>query len=349
MRWLNLLLVLVPVAVVLELMHADAAIIFVVSALAIIPLSALMGRSTEELAHHTGPTVGGLLNATMGNAAELIITIFALNAGLLELVKASITGSILGNLLLILGLSLLVGGSRHRVQRFNPTAAGMSAAMLVLAVAALVLPALFAMTHPRGAEVATLHLSEWVAGVLIVVYGASLLFSLVTHKSLLAPAEGGAEPHEPKWSIRKSTVVLIAATIGVAFIAELLVGATEPATEALGLSDLFVGVIIIPLIGNAAEHASAIWMAARNRMDLAISIALNSSTQIALFVAPVLVFVALLLGQPMDYVFTGLEVIAVALATGIVTVICLDGESNWLEGVQLLAVYLILCFTFFFY
>lgn len=348
MKLLYPLLVFLPVALALEWADVDAAWVFAAAAVAIVPLSAIMGRSTEELAAHTGPSVGGLLNATMGNAAELIITMFALRAGLIDLVKASLTGSILGNLLLIVGLSFVVGGARYKVQRFSTRAAGLSVAMLVLAVTSLVLPALFEMTHPTGGRDVTLQLSVAVAAVLIVTYAGSLFFSLKTHKAVLAEGIEHA-PHDAAWSKKRSLVVLLVATAGVAWMSELLVGATEEATRALGLSELFVGMIIIPLIGNAAEHASAVWMAARDKMDLSLAIALNSSTQIALFVAPVLVFAGLVMGHPMTFVFTGLEVVAIALATGIITVISLDGESNWFEGAQLLAVYVLLGATFFFY
>ncbi|MBI4544314.1 MAG: calcium/proton exchanger [Gemmatimonadetes bacterium] len=349
MRWLYGLFLLIPAAVVLEAAQAPAAWVFGAAALAIVPLSAVLGRATEELAWHTGPTVGGLLNATLGNAAELIITILAVRAGLLDLVKASLTGSILGNLLLILGLALLLGGVRHQTQSFNARAAGVAAAMLMLAVVGLVLPALFAMTHPRGGGGATLRLSIAVAAVLIVVYGVSLLFTLHTHKRLLGPAGEVAEVEEGAWSVKRALSYLLLATAGVALMSEILVSATEEAISALGVTELFVGVIVIPLIGNAAEHAAAVWMAAKNKMDLALGIAIGSSTQVALLVAPVLVFVALAFGQPMDFVFTSLEVVAVALATGIITIISLDGESHWFEGVQLLAVYLFLAVTFYFY
>jgi len=351
MRYLYTLLVLIPVALVLDRLHAPAAWVFGASALAILPLSAVMGRATEALAERTGPTVGGLLNATMGNAAELIITVFALQAGLIDLVKASLTGSILGNLLLILGLSIFVGGLRHPVQTFSARAAGMSVAHMMLAIIALGFPALFALTHPeRAARVQQIELSLAVAGVLILVYGAGLVFTLVTHRSLVAPPVGEAgAAGEQHWGARRALVLLVLSTVGVAFMSELLVHATEEAIASLGLTELFVGVIVIPLIGNAAEHTAAVWMAAKNKMDLAFGIAIGSSTQIALFVAPVLVFIALAIGRPMDFVFTGLEVASIAVASGIVAVISFDGESHWLEGIQLLAVYAIVGVTFFFY
>ncbi|HET9986479.1 MAG TPA: calcium/proton exchanger [Longimicrobiales bacterium] len=351
MRFLYPLLLCIPLALVLDWgLEASATWVFLTSALAIVPLSALMGKATEELAAHTGPTVGGLLNASLGNAAELIITILALRAGLVDLVKASITGSIIGNLLLVLGAALLAGGARFPVQRFNRQATGVSSAMMALSVAALVLPAIFVQLHPAEAMARRVALSEAVAAVLIVVYLASLYFTLRTHVDYVAGAESEAAREDaPHWSVRRSLLLLLLATAGVALMSELLVGATEAAAHGLGLSQLFVGIIIVPLIGNAAEHASAIWMAAKNKVDLALGIAVGSSTQVALFVAPVLVFIALLMGRPMDFVFTPLEVLAVAAATGVVTIIAQDGESNWLEGVQLLALYMILGATFYFY
>jgi Ca2+:H+ antiporter len=337
---------LVPAALAFEYAHAPAALIFIVAALAIIPLAHLMGVATEELAARTGPTFGGLMNATLGNAAELIIGIFALRAGLIELVKASITGSIIGNLLLILGLSMFVGGLKHPRQKFSAQAAGMNVALLALATVGLVVPALFDFTHPRGDAIALERLSEAVAVLLMLVYGLSLLFSLKTHSHLFRP-EGAHE--EPKWSLRRAVVTLAVATAFVAWLSEILVGATEETIAALGVSEIFLGVIVIPLVGNAAEHGAAVMMAAKNKMDLSFSIAVGSSTQIALFVAPLMVFVSLLFGNPMNLAFTSFEVAAVALSVGVVTVIALDGESNWLEGAQLLAVYLILAAAFFFF
>ncbi len=338
--------VLVPATLILELMHAPATLVFLMAALAIVPLAHLMGIATEELAARTGPTFGGLMNATLGNAAEVIIGIFALRAGLIELVKASLTGSIIGNLLLILGLSLFLGGLKHQTQSFNRQAAGMNVALLALAVVGLVVPALFDFTHPRGDPLALERLSEVVSVVLLVVYGLSLLFSLKTHRELFRP-KGSHGP--PKWSLRRAVVSLVLATALVAWLAEILVGVTEETIAALGVSELFLGVIIIPLVGNAAEHGAAVMMALKNKMDLSFSIAVGSSTQIALLVAPLLVFVSLAFGNPMGLAFTAFEVTAVALSVGVVTVIALDGESNWLEGAQLLAVYGILAAAFFFF
>jgi Ca2+:H+ antiporter len=349
MRFIYPLLILVPIAIALQLMHAPEAWIFLCSAFAIVPLAGVLGRATEEISVHTAPTVGGLLNATLGNAAELIITLFALQRGLVTLVKASLIGSILGNLLLVLGIALVAGGVRHRVLVFNPRAAGAAASMLILSVISMVLPALFSGTHPSQMGADTLALSVAVAGILILIYILSLIFSLVTHKRMFASGEVAEENEKPNWTVRRSLLVLLLSTAGVAWMAEILVGTTEHAMKDLHVSELFLGVIVIPVIGNAAEHASAVWMATKNKTDLALGIAIGSSTQVALFVAPVLVFAGLILGKPMDFVFSRVEVIAIALATAITTIITLDGESNWFEGAQLLAVYLILAVTFYFY
>jgi Ca2+:H+ antiporter len=334
-----LLLVAVPISLLLDrVFHAPALAVFVVACLGVLPLAGYMGEATEHLAHRTGPMIGGLLNATFGNAAELIISIVALQAGLVGLVKASITGSILGNLLLILGLSLLAGGITRSELRFNRTSAGMSAGMLALAVIALVLPALFHALHPESAaRLSELRMSEAVAVILLVTYGLSLLFTLKTHRCLFWSE---AHPLEsPVWGVGKATVVLGLATIGVAIESELLVHAATEATRTLGLTQTFLGLIIIPIIGNAAEHATAVVVARKGKMDLALQIALGSSTQVALLVAPILVFAGLVLGRDMNLVFSPFEVAALGLATLVTAIITLDGESHWFEGVQLLAVY----------
>jgi Ca2+:H+ antiporter len=345
--WRAVLLVAVPLSIVLGWLDQSPVLVFVFACLGVLPLAGYMGEATEHLAAKTGPTIGGLLNATFGNAAELIIAIVALRAGLVELVKASITGSILGNLLLILGLSLIAGGLGRPEVRFNRTSAGMSSAMLALAVVGLVFPALFHSLHPEAAgRVRELYLSEWVAGILIITYGFSLFFSLKTHKRLF-----GGEPHpiqEPIWSTGRAVLVLGLATVGVAVESEILVRATEAVTHSLGLSEVFLGLIIIPLIGNAAEHAAAIMVARKGQMDLALQIALGSSTQIALLVGPLLVFAGILLGQEMNLVFRMFEVLAIGLATGVAAILTLDGESHWFEGVQLLAVYAMVAVAAFF-
>jgi Ca2+:H+ antiporter len=338
-----LLLAALPVSFLLErVFHAPALAVFATACLGILPLAGYMGEATEHLAHRTGPMIGGLLNATFGNAAELIISIVALQAGLVGLVKASITGSILGNLLLILGLSLVAGGISRNELRFNRTNAGMSAGMLALAVVALVLPALFHGLHPESAArlESELRMSEAVALILLVTYGLSLLFTLKTHRSLFwseaHPLEG------PTWGVGKAIVVLGLATVGVAIESELLVHAATEATHTLGLTQTFLGLIIIPIIGNAAEHATAVVVARKGKMDLSLQVALGSSTQVALLVAPILVFAGVLLGRDMNLVFTPFEVMALGLATLVTAIITLDGESHWFEGVQLLAVYMMI-------
>lgn len=337
-RWL---LLAVPVSWVLGWLAAPPLAVFLVSGLAVVPLAAEMGEATELLARRAGPALGGFLNATFGNAAELIVAIVALRAGLLDLVKASLTGSILGNLLLILGLALVAGGRRRPKVTFNRTAAGMSGAMLLLAVVGLVIPALFAMNHPAAAPETTLHLSEGVALILGLTYVASLVFSLVTHRQLFRGegAGAGATGPGPARAPGVAVAILAAATALVAVESELLVHATEAVVTRFGLSQLFLGLIVIPLVGNAAEHATAVVAAHRGHTDLALTIALGSSTQIALFVAPLLVAVGVALDRPMNLVFTSFEVAALGFSALIVTIIGLDGESHWFEGAQLLALY----------
>jgi Ca2+:H+ antiporter len=345
--WRLLLLLLVPATIVLDtVVHANPLVIFVVACLGVIPLAGFMGEATEHLAARTGPAVGGLLNATFGNAAELIIAIVALRAGLVDLVKASITGSILGNLLLIMGLSFIAGGIGRPVLRFSRVSVGASAGMLALAVVGLVFPALFHSIHPDAGLLAELHLSEVVAVVLAVTYGFSLLFSLRTHRSLFS-----GEPHpiaERLWKPVMAILVLAAATAGVAVQSEILVHAVQGVTATMGLSETFLGLIVIPLIGNAAEHATAVVVARKGQMDLSLQIALGSSTQVALLVAPILVGAGVLLGQPMNLVFSTFEVAALGLTTVITAIITLDGESHWFEGIQLLATFALVAAMAFF-
>lgn len=345
--WRRVLLLAIPAALAAEyLLHLTPAAVFALACLGVLPLAGYMGDATEHLSARTGPTIGGLLNATFGNAAELIIAIVALQAGYVELVKASITGSIIGNLLLILGLSLLAGGLKKSELRFNRTSAGMSATMLAAAVVGLVFPALFHATHSGPLRVTELRLSEGVAAVLIVTYAFSLLFSLKTHKWVVA-----SEPHPldgPTWSVGRAVLVLTVATIGVAVMSEVLVGATRGVIATLPITETFLGLIIIPFIGNAAEHATAIMVARKGQIDLALQIAMGSSTQIALLVAPVLVFVGVLMGRNMNLVFSPFEVMAVGLATLVTAISTLDGESHWFEGVQLLAVYAMIAVAAFF-
>ena len=340
--WSLILLLAVPASVVLNAQHASPILIFATACLGVLPLAGLMGRATEQISERTGPTIGGLLNATFGNAAELIIAIVALRAGLVDLVKASITGSILGNLLLILGLSLVAGGLKSPILRFNRTSAGMSSAMLALAVAGLVFPAVFHSLHP-GIQTprlvfSELQLSEAVAVILAITYGCSLLFSLHTHKAVFG-MDASSTPEGPEWSLFKSVGILAAATAAVVVESELLVHAVEGVTASLGLSQVFLGLIIIPIIGNAAEHATAVLMARKGKTDLSLQIALGSSTQVALLVAPILILAGVLMGQPMNLVFSTFEVVTLAVSTIVVAMITLDGESHWFEGVQLLALY----------
>jgi len=339
LSWRLVMLVMLPVSIVLGyVVHAPPVWVFVTACLGVLPLAGYMGEATEHLAHRTSPTIGGLLNATFGNAAELIIAIVALRAGLIDLVKASITGSILGNLLLILGLAIIASGIDRKALHFNRTSAGMSSGMLALSVVALVFPALFHGLHPEAtARISELRMSEAVAVVLLITYGCSLLFTLKTHRRMF-----GAEAHPleaPVWSVGRALLVLGAATVGVAVESELLVHAATASTQALGLSTMFLGLIVIPIIGNAAEHAAAVVLARKGQIELGLQIALGSSTQVALLVAPILVFAGVFMGREMNLVFQPFEVLALGMATIVTAIITLDGESHWFEGVQLLAVY----------
>jgi Ca2+:H+ antiporter len=351
---LDWLLIFLPVTIWLHYAKPDAATsIFLCACAAILPLAGWLGRATEHLAGHTGETVGGLLNATFGNAAEFIIALAALRQGLHEVVKASITGSIIGNILLVGGLAMFCGGLRHERQRFRAKAARTQATLLTLAAIALVLPAAFhALGGPAGYQFEA-DLSLEFAIVLLGVYGAGLLFSLVTHRrmfeALPADPQGGGGEHGPPWSRAKAVAVLTAATALIAWVSEMLVGSVEAAAHTFGMSNLFVGVIVVAVVGNAAEHSTAILMAMKNRMDLGLGIAVGSSIQIALFVAPLLVVAGRFIGpRPLDLVFSPAEVLAVLLAVLITAQVTADGESNWLEGLMLLAVYLMLGVLFFF-
>ena len=342
---LEWLLVFVPIAIILELAHGDHIAIFVTSALAILPLAGLIGHATEDLAARIGPQKGGLLNATFGNVTEMIIAFFLILEGELEIVKASITGSIIGNVLLVLGLSFLVGGWTRGEQRFNRAASGLHSSSLVIAVIGLTLPALFALT-PAANEFRTEAVSVGVAIILVTVYALGLLFALKTHKSLF---RSDFDHGEPKWSVGRAMGLLGGATVFVALMSEFLVGALEPTVEELGMSKLFVGLIIVPIVGNAAEHSSAIFLAAKDKMDISIEIAIGSSTQIALFIAPMLVFSSLLVGEPyLDLIFSSFEIAAVAFSSIVLGFIVLDGRSNWFEGAQLLGAYCIMAVSFYF-
>ena len=354
MKLLAILLLFVPAAIAAEMRHMNEILVFMLSAMAIIPLSGYLGRATEEIAAYTGPTLGGLLNATLGNLAELIIAVLALRAGLVDLVKASITGSILGNLLLVLGAAQLAGGLRHKVQRFSVALAGLRISLLVVAVIGLVIPAVFLATHADPTHVLTRKVSVGVAALLIVGYLLSLVYSMGTHRSVFGEGadvsqETHASEHGAHWSLGRSIAVLAASAGFIGWLSEILVGSTEAAIKGIGLSQVFVGIIVVPIIGNAAEHSSAVMMAMRNRMDLAVSIAVGSSAQVALLIAPVLVFVGLALGKPMDLAFNIFEVAAVALAVAVATSVVRDAESHWLEGAFLLLVYGMLGVAFFYF
>jgi Ca2+:H+ antiporter len=348
---LNWLLVFVPVTIALEFLLPDAhTLIFFSSALAIIPLAGWLGHATDHLARKTGEGVGGLLNATFGNAAELIISFMALRGGLYEIVKASLTGSIIGNVLLVLGASALAGGMKYREQAFNAVGAQSQAAMLTLGAIGLIAPAAFHYLAGPRARVTEHDLSLWISVVLLITYGLHLLFSLRTHRQLFEGAAVKATDEEEKpWTITRSITVLAASTAVLAWMSEILVGSVEPAARALGMTSVFVGVIVVAVIGNAAEHSTAVMMALRNRMELSLGIAIGSSLQIALFVAPVLVIASYAIGpRPMDLVFTPAEVLAVFAAVLVTWQMAADGKSNWLEGAQLVAVYLILALMFYF-
>jgi Ca2+:H+ antiporter len=341
------LLVFIPVAVILHYSHANELWTFIASGVAIIPLAGWMGKATEGLAERLGAGIGGLLNATFGNAAEMIIAFQGLRAGLSEVVKASLTGSILGNILLVFGASALFGGLRYTHQKYNRTAATMSATLMALSATGLLVPALFHWVTLGSAGTAEKNISLEISVVLFVTYILSLVFALRTHKDLYQGSHEKAAVGE-SMSPRTAAIILVVATGLIAWMSELLVHAVEPASKALGLTEIFVGVIAVAIIGNAAEHSTAILMAMKNQMDLAYHIAVGSSMQIALFVAPVLVFLSYAIGKPMDLLFTTFEVITVGLAVAIVSLVAADGESNWMEGVLLVAVYLIFAIAFFY-
>jgi Ca2+:H+ antiporter len=359
--WPYILVPFIPIAVALDLGESSASIVFFASALGVIPTAALMGRATEELAVRSGPGIGGLLNVTFGNAPELIIAFFALREGLHEVVKASLVGSILGNILLVMGAAMFVGGSRRGRDRqyFDRTAAQAQSLMLLLASVALVMPAVFQLVvggslpspterdHHFPGDLETM--SSLVAVVLLGSYVAGLWFSLKTHRDLFNPPHDEEDVAEHVWSVRRSVLMLAVAGLAVGLMSEILVGSIEQASEGIGISPFFVAVIVVAIVGNAAEHWVAVYFAWRDKMDLSINIAIGSSAQIALFVAPVLVLLSLFVGPfPMPLVFNGLELAAIFLAIIIANQVTQEGESTWFEGVQLLAVYLVLALVFFF-
>jgi Ca2+:H+ antiporter len=347
--WLDFLLIFVPVTIALEVLRADPLLVFVSAGFAIIPLAGLLGRATEHLTTHVGAGIGALLNASLGNAAELIIALVALREGLHDVVKASLTGSIIGNILLVLGVSMFAGGMKYEQQKFNQTAAGMGASLLLLAAVGLIIPALFHFTAADRGVVIERNLSLTISFVLFAIYVASLFFTLKTHRHLFAgEAHNASDLGEQPWTRGTSITVLTVVTCLVALMSEMLVGALEPASRQLGLTQLFIGVILVALVGNAAEHSTAVMVALKNKMDLAYGIAVGSSLQIALLVAPLLVFASYFFGAPLDLIFTPFEVAAVTISVLIVGFVAMDGESNWMEGVMLVGVYLMLAIAFFF-
>jgi Ca2+:H+ antiporter len=361
--WPYLLAPFIPIAIVVDLLDAPAGVVFFSAALGVIPTAALMGRATEEVAARSGPGIGGLLNVTFGNAPELIIALFALEKGLHEVVKASIVGSILGNILLVMGAAMFAGGivGNRKVQRFDRTAANVQSLMLFLAVAALVMPAIFELVEGQGLpgvdqervtyDDTVEDLSLAVAIVLLVTYAAGLIFSLRTHRELFNPHSDDEPDHDDTWgwSIRTSVIALGLAGVAVGVMSEILVGSIEDASQAIGLSEFFIGVIVVAIVGNAAEHWVAVLVAIKNKMDLSVNIAIGSGAQVALFVAPVLVLLSFVVGPgPMPLVFNGFEIAGIFLGVLVAYQVTNEGESTWFEGVQLLALYLILGLTFYF-
>lgn len=347
MKFLKVILIFIPLSIIGEFMHFSPSVNFLLSALAIVPLAGMMGEATEEISCYTGPKIGGFLNATFGNATELIISFFALKSGLFDVVKASIAGSVIGNTLLVLGASMLLGGLKYKTQKFNKKVIEVSASMLLFAVIGLSVPAIF--THTISPDLLNTKyegLSIFVAVIMFIIYILSLVFSFFTHKDIYAVSGEEENLEKAKWTLKKSILVLGVSTILIALESEILVSAVEPMTKSLGLSEFFVGIIIIPIIGNAAEHSTAIVMALKNKMDVAVEIAIGSSLQIILFVAPVLIFLSLIF-TPMSIVFNPFELAALIVSVLIVNRVANDGESNWLEGVQLLAVYVIIAAAFF--
>jgi Ca2+:H+ antiporter len=351
--------IFIPVAIVLELVHAGPVVVFGAAALGVIPCAAVMGEATEAIAAKTGPGIGGLLNVTFGNAPELIIAFFALIEGLQEVVKASIVGSIIGNCLLVMGAAMLVGGWSRDKQTFSRTAANAQSAMLVLALAALIFPALFQLIHGGGLPAVGEErvdfgsdlekLSLGVALVLLLSYAAGLWFSLKTHRAVFNPFGEEEEEEAHHWPVRRAATYLAVSAVAVGVMSEILVGSISEASEEIGLSQFFVGVFVVAIVGNAAEHWVAVLVAAKDKMDLAVNIAIGSSAQIALFVAPILVLLSFVVGpDPMALVFNGYELGALVFAVLIANLVTQEGESNWFEGVQLLALYVVLGLVFYF-
>ena len=343
------LLVFLPIAFAAELLGWNPIVVFVTAALAVVPLSGLLGEATEELAARTGPKVGALLNATLGNAAELIITILAIRAGLIDLARASIIGSIIGNLLLVAGASMLLGGLKHGVQRFEPRTAGLNATMLIVVALVLAVPSFFSIAiEPNKTNVESLSLLT--AGVIIIIYILSVVYTFTSSaKDVRSDPLERAPAHAPTLSVRTAVIMLLVSTVFIAVMSEFLVGAVDPMVSQLGISELFVGIILVPIIGNIAEHVVAIEVALKDNMDLSMGIAVGSSLQVALLVAPLLVFISLLFAP--NYVtleFTTFELVALLASCFIAASVSLDGRSNWLEGALLIGLYIIIGIAFFY-
>ena len=345
MKFLKYMLIFIPISFIAKFMNASGTTMFILSCLSIIPLAGLMGEGTEEISFYAGPKIGGFLNGTFGNATELIISIFALKEGLFDVVKSSIAGAVIGNILLVVGASMLAGGLKYKTQKFNVKVSEVSSSMLLFAVLGLCIPAIFTHTvNPTLLNTRYEGLSVFVAVVMFIIYIFSLIFSFSTHKDIYntdMDNEGSAS-----WSLNKSIIILVIATILIAIESEFLVNGIEPLTKSLGWSEFFVGIILIPIIGNAAEHSTAVIMARKDKMDVALEIAIGSSLQITLFVAPILIFLSLFF-TPMSIVFNEFELVALIASVIIANRVSHDGESKWLEGVQLLAVYLIIAASFF--
>lgn len=348
MKYLYILLIFFPVTIVGKFMGLSDPLLFASSSLAIIPLAGLMGKSTDVISCYAGQKIGGLMNATFGNATELIIAFVAMKAGMFDVVKASLAGSVIGNILLVLGMAMLVGGVNHKTQTFNRQSINITASMLLFAVLGLCIPAIFTHTLPESALTTQVEgLSVIVAILMLLIYVMQFVFSFITHKHLYEETIEADDEGAPSMSLKLAIILLIAATVGIAILSEIFVGTVEPMAESAGLSTTFVGIILVPIIGNAAEHSTAIIMAAKNKMNAAVEIALGSSLQIILFVIPVLILLSLFF-TPMSIVFTPFELVSTAASVLIANRVASDGESNWLEGLQLVAVYVIIGTAFFF-
>lgn len=354
MKYLNILLLLIPVTIIAKLMHVNEGLIFFMASLSIVPLAVIIGDATEQIAVYTGPKIGGLLNATMGNVPELLIGLFAVKAGLYDLVMASMAGSIMGNILLVLGFSIFVGGLKYKYQTFSKTVARSNFVLLCFAAISIIIPLAFkyATKGHAAASGSLTSLSLGLAVIMVLIYILGLVFSLITHRNVFTQHEEHAgeeeEKEEAKWSLPVSVIVLAVTTFFVALMSETLVGTVESAVKDFGIPEVFIGIIIIPILGNVAEHASAIIMAAKNKVDISVEIAVGSSMQISLFVAPILVLVSFLLGNPMQYAYSFFEVVAMMIGIGMSVYVFQDGKTNWLEGAALIGSYVILGFAFFF-